>query len=472
MINRLGILFFLLAVLASSRQLHAQESAPTLIVEAPTASSVTLRWDSIEVRDYQLERSRSLNDWLPLGDRLQGTGVPMEFEDPIADRAFYRLKVLPPLPSIRKIAVTGDSVTTQGNYNLSYLSALGYYGWARAFCGSKWELVKNGDTYHFGVSGTRSDQLRALCWDAIMASDADVCVLTYGVHDVNQGVPPQTFIAGAISDWAAFRKAGIQPVAVTLLPMSPAYFYNHARIAEYNAALRIAAQQHNVPLCDWTHVMEAEPGSNNGEGDPTLYFRNDGIHPNPYAASMLGRELAKTLKKNFRAVAPLWTGERWLTPNIQLNGSDGQPTGGWNVTVPAGGAVTSKTIIATPEGNWWELEFSPGTSTGNFMAANHSGNLGGPPAGLTVECTAEIQVMSGSLDNVSLYGSGSALFAIDMHGVARIGRQIVAEDGIVVLRTLPITLPSSTTWATASLYFNSTEPSRIRVRNVGVHEIE
>jgi hypothetical protein len=91
-----------------------------------------------------------------------------------------------------------------------------------------------------------------------------------------------------------------------------------------------------------------------------------------------------------------------------------------------------------------------------------------------VEATAEVQVISGSLDNLQLQvtTSGIGLEAADLSAGARSGAQVRPEDGIVVLRTMPVTVGASDGPVTPGLYFNTSEATAVlRIRRCGVRQI-
>ena len=440
-----------------------------------SGSGFRLDWTTIEGQSYQLQRWPGFGEWQGIGESTAGTGEAMTYAEPMSGRMFYRVQVSD--QRIREIAVLGDSITEQGSLNLIHLGAVGYYGWARVFNGSRWDLQASGSTFRFATGGKRSDEVSALHLASVIDSGADACVVAYGTNDAYQLRPVATFVAQAVSDWLALRAAGIEPVGVTVLPMGSVGGANaerQARVAEYNVALRAAAAEHDVILCDWTTVLEAVPGSNNGVGLDSYYINNDNLHPRPLAASKLGRVLAATLDAGFTFGIDPYLAPRWLTENTGFAGSNGQPAGQWQAYAASGGAITAKELIPSDDGNWWQISISPGTSTGNFNLISFAATVGGSPAGKRIEGIAELQVVSGSVDNVTLQaiGSGGAV-AIDLSAGQRAGDQITTEDGIVVLRTPPVTLGAGVTNVVPSIYFNSSEISAVvRVRRCGILNVE
>jgi lysophospholipase L1-like esterase len=378
-------------------------------------------------------------------------------------------------PLVTKIAFMGDSITGQGGSNLIYLSALGYYNWARLFGGSRWDLVKNpvDNSFRFYSSGRRSYEISAAHLANIIASDADVCVLAYGANDAAQFSSTAAYRAQIVSDWAALRNAGIHPVAVTVLPIGTANIDNsgrHALVVQLNAIVREESAAHNVPLCDWSSLLEAVPGSNNGVGLNNYYINNNNYHPLQYPASMMGRKLNATLKEHFRFNLDPWANQSWITPNVAFEGSADHPNG-WYLYPPAGGSVDNKTLIPSPEGNWWELAITKGSSTGNFYLNSFAANLGGSPAGHMVETLVELQVTSGSIAAVCLQ-TGNAL-AVDMASAGDTGAQIVPQDGIVVLRTPPVLIAAGTTAVYPTLAFRTNdEAATIRIRRCGIRRVD
>lgn len=374
--------------------------------------------------------------------------------------------------TLRRVAMLGDSITGLGSANLTHLFAGGYFDWARAFSGSRWELVPNGTSFCFATSGKRSDELSSLHLSQVIASDAEICVLAYGTNDAYLLRPVDAFVATAKSDWQALKAAGIEPVATTVLPMGSnggGMAARQARVAEYNVALRQAAADEQVALCDWTTQLEAVEGSNDGIGLNSYYLNNDNLHPRPLAASRIGRVLAATLLQNFDLPRDLWSNKNWITPNTAFAGSNGNPTSQWSVSAPAGGSIVSKTLVSSSEGNWWQFQIQPGTSTGAYsimsLAANAASNK-------KVECVAELEVISGSLNLVGLQAVTSTVAAADLNYGEKTGAQIRPADGIVVLRTPAVSLAAGVSSVYPALLFSSSETETVvRVRRCGVREV-
>jgi len=436
-----------------------------------------VRWSSLARQRYQLESSTSLNEfgWLPIGSQVAGTGSEMSWTGPMdGSRRFYRLQVN--LPEIRRIAFMGDSITAQGSTDLTNLWAVGYANWARVFGGSRWEMEPNGTTLRFATGGKASGEVSSLHLAQVIASNADACVVAYGTNDAFRLYSTASFVSQAVSDWTALRGAGIEPIAVTVLPMGSVGGENaarQARVAEYNAALRIAAAQHGVILCDWTTVLEAEPGSNNGVGLDSYFINNDNLHPNSHAAAKLGRVLGMTVSAHFGFPTDVWENANWITPNVAFSGTSGQEPSQWNLYPPMGSTVNSKSLTSSPEGTWFELDISPGTSTGNFNLISFAANTGGSPASKTVETLVEVQVLAGSLDLLCLQTNSGGAVATELQAGSRLGSDVVPADGVVVLRTPLRVLGATATSVLPSLYFNAGESNTVvRFRRCGVRVVD
>jgi lysophospholipase L1-like esterase len=450
---------------------------PSLRVSRQPGSSLTISWDTQEAYQYQVEHRPSLREgtWNPIGQPALGTGSEMSFSNEmVGSSMFYRLQVIPPQPELLRVAVMGDSITEQGSSNLNHIWSTGYWGWARALGGSRWDLVPNGSTLRFATGGKRSDEVSALHLPQVLASDADVCVLAYGTNDAFQLQPVQHIVNQAISDWAALRAAGIEPIATTILPMGSVgggMAARQARIAEMNTALRVACSSNNVTLCDWTTLLEAVPGSNNGVAVDSYFVNSDNLHPMAYGASLMGRELHKTLSSKFRFGKDVFENTAWLTPNTGFAGTAGQAAT-WAKYPPSGASFASQSLIPSEEGNWWQLGISA-TESGHYNIVNFSSNLGGQVAGKTVESVAEIRVVSGSLNSVLLQTSYGTVVSSDLSSGQRTGPQVTPQDGIVVLRTPPVTLGQGATTVMPALYFNTGEPDTVlQIRRCGVREIQ
>lgn len=468
---------FPLFLLLSSLGLGAQE-IPQLNLVRGSGDQVSIDWPTVPGQGYQLQRSSTLDpaSWETVRPFEEATGLPMSFsESNGASTAFYRLDVTKVKPLITKVAIMGDSVTAQGSRNLYHLTAIGHFCWARVFGGSRWELAKNtvDNTFAFVISGRRSFEISAAYLQHIIDADPDVCILAYGTNDAAQLSSVEAYRNQLISDWAALRNAGIHPVSVTVPPIGTVgnHALRQARVAELNAVLRQEAAAHQVPLCDWTIFMEADPGSDNGVGLNSYFYNNDDYHPAQYPASRMGRALHQTLEENFRFGLDPWQNTNWITPNVALAGSNGQPsTGSWHVFPPAGATVESKTLVPSAEGNWWQLAISRGSSTGNFYVNCFGANLGGSPEGSTVEAIVEIEVISGSLAGTFI-SVGSTL-ATDMFAAGGVGAQIVPEDGIVVLKTPPVELAAGTTQVVTAMGFRTNdEAATFRLRRCGIRKV-
>lgn len=460
-----------------SGALSAQE-LPQIRLTRSTAGTVTLDWPTIPGQSYRLERSHSLDPafWETIRAPEEASSLSMTFSEANpAAAGFYRLEVSPAKPLVTSVAVMGDSITAQGSRNLYHLSAMGYYGWARLFGGSRWDLVKNpaDNTFAFTASGKRSFEISGVNLNRVITADPDICIIVYGTNDAAQLWPVENFRWTLLSDWGALREAGIEPVAVTVPPIGTATGDNslrHARVSALNQVIRQEAAIHQIALCDWTGLLEALPGSDNGVGLNSHYQNNDDFHPLQYPASLLGRALNATLEQHFRFAADPWENTRWITPNVALEGDNGQPSsGGWEVFIPGNASVGSKALIPSPEGNWWEIAFAQNTAAGTFYVKSSGANLGGSPGGSTVEGIVELEVVSGSIAGVSLQ-VGAAL-ATDLHGAGGSGAQIVPGDGIVVLRTPPVAVPVGTSSVNPTLAFRSNESSAtIRIRRCGIRK--
>lgn len=457
--------------------LGAQE-LPQLNLVRGRGNQVTVDWPTIPGQGYQLQRSSTLDpaSWETVRPFEEATGLPMSFsESNGATAGFYRLDVTKVRPLISKVAIMGDSGTAQGSRDLYHLTALGTFCWARFFGGSRWELARNpvDNTFVFVLSGRRSFEISAAYLQHVIAADPDICILAYGTNDAAQLSSVANYRNQLLSDWAALRNAGIQPVSVTVPPIGTIgdHALRHARVAELNAVVRQEAAAHQVPLCDWTALMEADPGSDNGVGLNSYYVDNDDFHPNQHPASRMGRALHRVLEQNFRFGLDPWQNTNWITPNVALTGDNGQPsTGGWHIFPPNGATVDSKTLVPSPEGNWWQLAISKGSTTGNFYVNCFGANLGGAPAGSIVEGITELEVISGSLAGAFL-NVGNAL-ASDMRIAGGAGAQVVPEDGIVVLRTPPVEVPSATTLIVPTLGFRTNDDTAtFRLRRCGIRKV-
>jgi lysophospholipase L1-like esterase len=347
------------------------------------------------------------------------------------------------------VALLGDSMTAQNSVGLVQLRAIGYGTWARIFAGSTFDFEPNGSVLNFGTGGFRTDEVAATHLPQVLASAADIVVEASGFNDAAQAISTATVVANRRAMWTALRAAGKHPVACTTTPAPLSYTGNSggavsARIAAQNVAVRAAALADRVPLCDVSPLLETVPGSNNGIGD-LQYFDGTLIHPNSHGAEIWGRALAAVLVANFNLTVTPLANVTYLTPNADFATGTTSPTN-YNALPASNGSNGTLSVINYSGVKWWQIPMNKGTSTGVWIIANSASNVGGSPAGKTIDAVCQMRVVSGTLQGAdfAVYTNPSVLGVVYDASIDA-AALITPADGIVTFRTPKITLAGDRT---------------------------
>jgi len=359
----------------------------------------------------------------------------------------------------RNIAFTGDSITRQNSTVVTQLDAIGYAAWARAFGGSVWDFEPNGSSdLLFATNGYTCFQVGSVHIPQVLASNADTCFVHAGTND---SANTSANVANELLRiWLELRDGGITPIASTILPVTgPAL--KSAWIVATNELIRAAARSNNIPLCDWTNVIDL--GTNTGVTNTT--FCPDGLHPGQTGAAALGRFLSEFLATNFTLNFDPWSAPGTLkTRNPQFAGTTGSPPTSWRApTVPSGGTLNSQSLVADSEtgGNWWTLDVTQGAATGFFTLTL---DFVGQPSILNLSCYAimDVEVVSGTFATVGLQGPSFATAVWDIQaGSSTNGAGLTSSDGVVTLRT-PTVVVNSSGYYTPGVNFKGTGVIRVR----------
>lgn len=363
-------------------------------------------------------------------------------------------------PSLRSLAVMGDSITAQVATGLTNITSNGYAGHARAFGGSRWDLEPNGASLTFATGGYDVFQIGSVHLPQVLASNADACFVHGGTNDFSDGTTSSAVTAELLRIWLALRAGGITPIASTILPVV-GNATKSTWIAATNALIRAAAAANGVRLCDWTN--EIDTGTNTGVSNTT--WLPDNVHPGTAGAIRLGRFMGNFLSSRFRQPFDPWQAPgTLLTRNLGFEGSAGQPTSWQNPVVPAGGTLNSKTLVSDPEtgGQWWELDISFGSAAAFF---NISQDFVVQPSIVTqtVYGMADFQVMSGSFQLVALRCSATnSTWDLINSSALPISAQLTADDGLVTLRTPRMVVPGGNVYYTPFISIAGTGVIRFR----------
>lgn len=362
-------------------------------------------------------------------------------------------------PTLRSLAIMGDSITAQNSTTNTQLAAIGYAVWARALGGSNFDFEPNGAQLTFGVGGYDSFQVGSILLPLVLASDADTCFVHAGTNDFSDGTTAQAVADELLRIWLELRSGGITPIASTILPVV-GNATKSAWIVDANEIIRTHAAANNVKLCDWTNELDV--GTDTGVSNTT--FLPDNTHPGQTGAAALGRFLETYLAANFRLPFDPWASPGTLvTRNPSFAGSAGQPTS-WNApVVPSGGTLNSKTLVADSEtgGNWWQLDITQGSATANFSVQL---DFTAQPSivGSNVYAIFDCEVVSGTILTVqgraSVTNNAYDILAGSLTNTA----SITSADGVLTLRTPVVAVPGGNSYYTPFISFSGTGVVRFR----------
>jgi len=363
------------------------------------------------------------------------------------------------------IAFMGDSITQQGFTGLYSYDADGYMTWARQLNAAQWSAEPNGAALSFATGGFTTLQIQTTHLPQVLASNATRCVVQGGINDFSAGRTSAQAATTLRQIWASLVAAGITPIATTVLP-DAANVLRQAWIADTNVLIRSYATTDGVKLCDWSSVVEISPGVGSVTDFP------DNIHPNQLGCVKIGKVLAATIATlNIRSLSHYSTSDVFVTANSQLAGASGQPTSWSSPIIVAGATLNSKTLVSSPEGNWWRIDYSNGSAITPSTLSNGLASNILPVIGKTLEGILELQVISGSITCSSLrvVATGGTQQSYDGNGAIPTSETIITSaNGIVVLRT-PKTLMSGTvSLAWPQFQFGGT--AVFQIRRAGVRE--
>lgn len=373
---------------------------------------------------------------------------------------------------ISAIAFIGDSVTSQGTLGQQYLGSSSYAAWARDIMQAKWNLaydsLSGNSTY--SVGGARSTDLVISMLPALTANPKPgIAVIAWGINDVQQtaGTIPYLLSSSRLA-YDSLRNSGKFVVQTTVIP--PLLSLDQARaqkLYDANVALRQQCVEYNIPLCDWTLAM----GISSGALSANPLYMQDNLHPNPTGASVMGRELAKTLERHFDFTIDNYTPSiTCVSENFGLSGVSisAFPTG-WLVFPPTGGTISSRSISASPQGNWWTFDLYKGTATSYYNLLTFTTTTR-PVSNTFIDGFMDFEVLSGAVSmNITVQGQpGNFQAAMDQYASAA-HSVFLPEDGVCSLKTPAFSANAGITNAYPSVLMTplSTNAS-LRIRNLSV----
>lgn len=374
----------------------------------------------------------------------------------------YDLKVL--RTSISSVAFVGDSVTLQGLQGYSIFGSNNYGVWARSLTKAKFNFASNSidgnNSYAFG--GKRSDELVNLALSSLSANPTvNTVFIAWGINDVQQGGGTvAAFLSSSRYAWDLLRNAGKYVIQATIIPPVSSFGGGTAqKWIDANAGLRQLAESYNVPICDWVNSVALTAGS--VFGLPACFI--DNLHPNPYGASLLGREVAKTFNRfidfNINNYSSLITS---VTQNFVLSSTSVSTTPtGWNVFPSGDGTFSTAGISATDTGNWWTLNLVKNTGTGNFTITRFDTTTR-PVSTRWMDAFCEFEVLSGAITpSISLITSPSNTQVAFDQSASSVSSVFVPSDGVCSLRTPASFIPDTASSTYLSMLVNPVAPGAL-----------
>lgn len=120
--------------------------------------------------------------------------------------------------------------------------------------------------------------------------DAGWRVLNCGINDVWQGYPAETTKANLSQMYDRAAKAGIVPIAASILPVDLACEKQDKEISALNDWIKNEAGRREIPFCG-LHAVAASP-----DDPPRLVLSaHDGLHPDLMVYQHMGEALARLI---------------------------------------------------------------------------------------------------------------------------------------------------------------------------------
>ena len=146
-----------------------------------------------------------------------------------------------------------------------------------------------------GVSGERADQVRARFERDVLAEKPRFAVILAGVNDVYQGRGLKETEADLLWMYERARRAGIEPIAATVMPFTRATPAQNARLRALNGWIARTAAERGLALWD-ARAATASPGN-----PEALTGSPDGLHPDRAGYRAAARALAAVLDARLKS---------------------------------------------------------------------------------------------------------------------------------------------------------------------------
>lgn len=141
-----------------------------------------------------------------------------------------------------------------------------------------------------GVNGERSDEILRRFGRDVLSEKPDYVIILAGVNDIYQGRPGVVVQENLDRMYSESARAGIIPLAATVLPYNSAGNRESARIRELNGWIRERARALSIPFCDTNAAVASKGNPERLSGTP------DGLHPDVAGYRAMGERLVKAIE--------------------------------------------------------------------------------------------------------------------------------------------------------------------------------
>lgn len=330
----------------------------------------------------------------------------------------------------QKIGFLGDSITNRSTATPSLLS---YVDQTLEMLGTANVRAFGDGSVLSGHPGATSATIAPFLQSDIIAAGCNILVTLQGTNDTGQGVALATYAANMIAQFKAARAAGMQLFVMTIPPRgsnsSPTATQLKA-IEVFNAWLRLVVPFYGTLVDIHAQLVNNSNGTNYYIAS---YDSGDGIHPGNLGHRVIALALTKAMSA--AGVTPrssIISDQSALS--LVTNGCFLSNLTGWyqqnlSGTAPAVNLVADTTGILKV-GQWQEIDFAPGASSGFVTRGTSLGALGTNYAiGDVLAVTAKVQIadVTGDWTSIGQGGAGTA--------VLKVG---IADNGGAFLSGVPI----------------------------------
>lgn len=358
-------------------------------------------------------------------------------------------------------ASIGDSITAAANHATNSQGGLdgnrrSWQAHANIYLNQRLDPVVN-----YAVSGTRSDEALNSQLPQVLAMNPrpGYCAVMSGTNDINQGYTDTQVIASLTSIISQLLTANIRPIVGTITPrtgFAGAQITYHHKV---NAWLRANVAKLGGILVDWNPILA------NSDGTPATNVLQDGLHPTPYGAALMGKVFYDAVK-NAIPEAPKLPGSNAESPNPVLNtnplmtgttgtvasGGTGSAATSFKVAGAGGAAYTAAlSKVARTDGvpgDWQQAVISGATSVQVYQQITDLTRFAvGDTVYALIEFESDADLSAATLFTGTLLAQGSAprgsSTLTTIAGDTYTGPVVVPNKG--VLRTPNVVIPAGVT---------------------------